>query len=87
MNHWLKIVSIVELDPQPMLTVRLPILSKRLFIMMSCEHLGPWASCYLTHFSDVKEYERINNKHYWYFHKVCNFGYQRENKKYFKNTI
>jgi len=28
MNHWLKIVSVVELDPQAMLTIRLPILSK-----------------------------------------------------------
>jgi len=26
MNHWLKIVSIVELVPQAMLTIRLPIL-------------------------------------------------------------
>jgi len=30
MNHWLKIVSIVELDPQAMLTIRLPILSKNI---------------------------------------------------------
>jgi len=29
MNHWPKIVSIVELDPQAMLTIRLPILSKK----------------------------------------------------------
>jgi len=28
MNHWLKIMSIVELDPQAMITIRLPILSK-----------------------------------------------------------
>jgi len=39
---------------------------------------------YLTHFSDVKEWERISNK-YWYFLKVCSFGYQEENKKYFRN--
>jgi len=30
MNHWLKIVSIVELDPQAKLTIRLPILSKNI---------------------------------------------------------
>jgi len=30
MNHWLKIVSIVELDPQALLTIRLPILSKNI---------------------------------------------------------
>jgi len=30
MNHWPKIVSIVELDPQAMLTIRLPILSKNI---------------------------------------------------------
>jgi len=30
MNHWLKIVSIVELDPQVMLTKRWPILSKNI---------------------------------------------------------
>jgi len=46
MNHWLKIVSIVELDLQAMLTIRLPILSKTLFIMMSGERLGSWASCF-----------------------------------------
>jgi len=30
MNHWLNIVSIVELDPPAMLTIRLPILSKNI---------------------------------------------------------
>jgi len=30
MNHWLKIVSIVELDPQAMLTIKLLILSKNI---------------------------------------------------------
>jgi len=30
MNHWLKIVSIVELEPQAMLTIRLPIFSKNI---------------------------------------------------------
>jgi len=30
MNHWPKIVSSFELDPQAMLTVRLPILSKNI---------------------------------------------------------
>jgi len=30
MNHWLKIVSFVELDTQAMLTIRLPILSKNI---------------------------------------------------------
>jgi len=30
MYHWLKIVSIVELEPQAMLTIRLPILSKNI---------------------------------------------------------
>jgi len=44
MNHWLKIVSIVELDPQAMLTIRLPYYQKT-FIMMSGDRLGPWASC------------------------------------------
>jgi len=29
MNHWLKIVSIVELDPQAMLAIRLPIIIKK----------------------------------------------------------
>jgi len=51
MNHWLKIVSIVELDPQAMLTIRLPIYSqKTLFIMMSGERLGPWASCLFLYY-------------------------------------
>jgi len=30
MNHWLKSMSIVELDPQVMVTIRLPILSKNI---------------------------------------------------------
>jgi len=46
MNHWPKIVSVVELDPQVLLTIRTHrYCQKTLFIMMSGEHLGPWASC------------------------------------------
>jgi len=45
MNHWLKNVSIVQLDPQAMLTIRLPILSKNIIHYESGERLGPWASC------------------------------------------
>jgi len=42
MNHWLKIVSIAELDPQAacMLNIRLPILSKNIHYDVR------WASCY-----------------------------------------
>jgi len=42
MNHWPKIVSLVMLDPQALLTIG-TISSKN--IVMSGERLGPWASC------------------------------------------
>jgi len=40
MNHWPKLVSIVELDPVALLTTRLPILSKNII------HYVRWASSY-----------------------------------------
>jgi len=44
MNHWPKSVSIVELDPQAMLTVGTNIVKNVVvFMMMSGERLGPWA--------------------------------------------
>jgi len=42
MNHWLKIVSVVELDPQAMLTLRLPTLSKNIHYDVR------WASSYIV---------------------------------------
>jgi len=48
MNHWPKLVSIVELDPQALLTIGTHTVRKIVvFIMMSGERLGPWASCYM----------------------------------------
>jgi len=39
--------SIVELDPQALLTIGTHIVKKRCcIIMMSGEHLGPWVSCF-----------------------------------------
>jgi len=46
MNHWPKLVSIVELDSQALLTIRTYIIKKTLFIMISGEGLCPWASCF-----------------------------------------
>jgi len=43
MNHWPKIVSFVELDPQALLTIRTH--SQKTLFIMSGERLGPWASC------------------------------------------
>jgi len=42
MNHWPKIVSIVELVPQDLLTIGTHIVKNIVvFIMMSSERLGP----------------------------------------------
>jgi len=40
MKNWPKFVSIVELDPQALLTIGNHIV-KNVFIIMSGEHLGP----------------------------------------------
>jgi len=46
MDHWSKIVSIVELDPQAFFTIGTYIVQKqKIFIMVSGERLGLWASC------------------------------------------
>jgi len=46
MNHWAKTVSIVDLDPQALLTIGTHIVKNIVvFIMMSGERLGPSASC------------------------------------------
>jgi len=46
MNHWPKIASVVVLDSQALFTIRIHIVKKTLFIMMSGERLGPWAFCF-----------------------------------------
>jgi len=48
MNHWPKIVSTVELDPQALLTIGTHIVKTHcsILIMVSGERLGPWASCF-----------------------------------------
>jgi len=44
LNHWPNIASIIMLDSQALLTIRTHIV----FVMMSGERLGPWASCFVT---------------------------------------